>query len=249
MVLISQFPDLLNPLDGDFFLIERPGQEYYRLSWIQLKALLGNSIQPTVQPVARYRADAVTHTNGAISSWGTSIGAANNLIPQRDTIFLINQALASKAVVRLAGNAFLQSSNNFSNIREVFVVCNHRETGSSFADFRRLIDFGDNPGSLFGVSGTTNYSPRSFPRNINASSLRINGRLTDSAAPLANYRLINFQFENPVSNRLWVGTYSGVGAQLFLGDIADVLLFDTWLDVKEKFAWQTVLMADWGING
>lgn len=249
MVLISGLDEASSLQDGDWLLIERPGAKprYLKVSIATLKTLFA-SAQPAVtltQPVARYKAGAkFTASTNSASRWASEIGS-NDLVATGSGIALVENALNGKPVISFAGSGFLTSSSAV-NVSCGFIVCNHAD-GATFTDFRRILDFGDNPGSLFGISGTSDYSPKSFARNISAGGLKINGQASFSALPLAAYKVLFFRFDAPVSLRFWIGTYSGSGAQLFRGNIADIVLFDRYLSTTQEADWQTALTKEWGI--
>jgi hypothetical protein len=248
MVLISGFPELTDLQDKDVLLVERPGAspQYFHVKVATLKKLL--AVQPTVtlvEPAARYKAgERFTSAANSPSRWASEIGS-NDLVSSGSGIALVQNVLNGKPVVSFGGSGFL-SSSSIANVSCGFIVCNHTD-GASFTDFRRILDFGDNPGSLFGISGTSDYSPKSFARNISAGGLKVNGQISLSALPLAAYKILFFRFDAPVSLRFWIGTYSGSGAQLFRGNIADIVLFDRYLSTTQEADWQSALAKEWGI--
>lgn len=250
MALIDGFPELTDLQDEDLLLIERPGAspQYFRVKIASLKKLFA-AAQPTVtlvNPLVRYKAGAkVTHSSGVVSRWASEVGS-NDLVISGSGITLLENALNAKPVVSFGGTAYFSSSAPLSNVYCGFVICNHTD-GSNFTDFRRIIDFGDNPGSLFGVSGTSNYSPGSYPRNISPGGLKVNGQVSVSAAPLAAYKILFFRFDTPVSSNFWIGTYSARGIQLFKGNIADIVLFNQYLSTSQEAGWQTALASEWGL--
>lgn len=134
-----------------------------------------------------------------------------------------------KAVVRFDGTNTWYETVGTVDSATIFVVFNHNESGSTFPDYRRILDGGDQIGwSFLGDTSAATYNVLS--RNIDAlAAMWVNGALSNSAlAPdLATFRIVSANITIPATQRLSVGTYGGTGGQPFSGDMAEYLIYPT----------------------
>jgi hypothetical protein len=152
----------------------------------------------------------------------------NNLKPTYTTAIQNNLA----GVRWINNNTVLRTATNASG-KHCFIVARHLETGSNFGSFRRLIDRGDdstsnNTYALFGVSGSTDYSPGSFARNIASNNVWINRVNTITASPFNTTKLVEFITTNATTaGILAVGSHFSRDdlAQNMVGYIFEVILY------------------------
>lgn len=159
----------------------------------------------------------------------------------------VSNAINGKPALFFNNAPWMQSTASLTSWT-IFAVVNHTD-GASFTNFRRFIDGNDGLGfSIFGVSGTTVYNSQlDYPRNINSANFRVNGAITLSAAPLSNYKIISAIESTSTSSFIWYGTYQASGAQSHLGNIAEIIIYNTALSTADRQAVEQYLSNRYGI--
>lgn len=153
-------------------------------------------------------------------------------------------ALAAAAVNGLPALTF-DGSGTFLNVpsltsQTIFVVVNHTD-GATFTNYRRVLDCNNGGGggagwTVYGNNGDTTYYDTAF--DVSHGHFYINGVLhaeaSPSAAPLASYRLLSGVGNDPSTFGISVGTLLGIGAQVLLGHVAEVIIYDGPLSADDR---------------
>jgi len=197
------------------------------------------------------QASSIAQSNGTtVSSWPDSSTAGNNAIQSTgaDQPTFETNVINGQPALLFDGAHDWMAAPSLTG-QTIFVVANHTDGGTNFTDYRRMVDNGDTFGySIFGVSGNSTYNPTAFPRGITASNFWVNGTNTLSAGTLSTFRIVSAVATSPSTNTTWIGTYTGSGAQLFKGNMSEVIIYSGALTTAQRTGVENYLSSKYGIT-
>lgn len=194
-------------------------------------------------------------TNNLVYEWLDTSGLNNHVYQSNDNLkptYTTSVQNSLSGIRWINNNTVLRPITNVAG-RHCFIVIRHIESGSNFNGYRRLIDRGDNNSggyAFFGDSGSTNYSPAVWDRNISSSNVWINGVNTVNATPVNNTKLIEFfTTDATTAGALAIGSHfsSDDMAQNMVGYILEVLLYADIKNSTEKNSITNYLNSKWAI--
>lgn len=183
----------------------------------------------------------VVHNNGAVEIWQDISGNGNhatqtNVLRRPNIIF---NSINNKPAISFS-NSFLDVNSSFS-FQTVFIITNYTEN-QNFISYpglltRKTVVNGTTDFLYVGNPGTTNFYP-----SIISNNTRVNNILTNSFAPLANFKIISgFLNSSVVWNDLRIGDDRGL-SRFWNGNILELLIYDSLFTNTERVLIENFLM-------
>jgi len=184
-----------------------------------------------------------------VSEWADQSGNANHAtqgVDAKKPVYHANQ-INGHATIRFDGaDDFMTCVQMLS--QSVFAVVNHTD-GASFSNYRRLVDASDTLGwSIFGENNSSLYNSHGvFPRGIAQANFYVNGVNTGEAAPLVNYKYLSGIATNQANKIITIGDYDSGSGQPLLGNIAEIILYDSALSADNRLLVEDYLATRYGL--